>query len=258
MGFDPEEFEGGEELDEEALAEGVARQERSGAVDDIVSMLTGTLPEQADDSYLTDVDRRLEVAQYYRELLRSSLFSEQTTSGGIVEREIRLFIRERLEMLLAIKATQVTPAPSQFSEDEVHVLRILVKEVTKRDAFQSPEKQAAPPTVKRAALPASKEVRRRSPPAGPTMVAVPPPASKPEPSKAPNKRPRKLDSTPAITLKRTVVANDGKDHEIEVQRIQRPSGALPFPSNMELATAAASIGPAQAGAKAASQILNSK
>lgn len=238
--------------DPEPVTSSPEPDDNSTAAADLVTQITsGAPPEPVDDSYLTDVDRRLEVAQYYRELLRSSLFSEDGTSATIVEREVRAFVRSRLEVLLSIRRDKEPPPPSQFSETEVQALKIIIRELMKRpDVFSSTKERkpvapsirqtvvvAEPPVVQKAVAPLPRvtpPTPPRSPVEAPKVVSKPP---EPTPEK---KRPGRKPG-PQTSLKKTVVDRAGEEHEIEVQRIQRPTGAVPFPSNMEAATAVSAM-----------------
>lgn len=272
QGFDENEY-GAPDSPEETPA-AAPKQGPSTAAGDVVSLLTDNEPlEPVDEGYLTDVDRRLEVAQYYRELLRAPLFGETTPSAAIVEREVRLFVRDRLELLLSIKAGAPAPTTSPFTDDELAVLRVLIKQVMMRPGAFSDKPatptvhQAQAPTVNKAALPSKPTplitssfeklvFKTGTPPTGALITSTPPPKRAPKPQ---DKRPAKkaVPAIPAVSVKKTVVANDGESHEIEVQRIQRPAGAVPFPANIELATAAAAASGAQAGARILNSIISS-
>jgi hypothetical protein len=245
--YNPEEFEGAQvDLAATPLEEVAKRRARSANA--LVEALTGSESEdEVDDSYLNDVDRRLEVAQYYRELLRSPLFDLQNQSASIVEREIRAFVKERLETLLSIRDAK--PAPAQFSEEEAKVLRVLIDKVLRTPGAMPPQDHPAPPPlpmVRKA--PAPPENRSATPALFPPRLTPRPVSSRLEEKKR-GRKPKAPVETIATSIKKTVMGNDGKAHEIEVPRIQRPAGAIPFPTNMEAATAAASIAGTQAAAK---------
>src|SRR5437016_108827 len=60
------------------------------------------------DEVMSEAEKRFEVAQYYKLLLRDSLFQNSSEAADIVEAEIRTFIKERLSVLLGVKAAHNT------------------------------------------------------------------------------------------------------------------------------------------------------
>ncbi len=78
---------------------------------------------QTDDfaDQMSEVEKRLEVAQYYRLLLNDSLFQEPTEASLKVEEEVRGFIKSRLGVLLGIKQE----TSDLFSAEEVETLKEL-------------------------------------------------------------------------------------------------------------------------------------
>lgn len=78
---------------------------------------------QTDDfaDQMSEVEKRLEVAQYYRLLLNDSLFQEPTEASLKVEEEVRGFIKSRLGVLLGIKQQ----TSDLFSAEEVETLKEL-------------------------------------------------------------------------------------------------------------------------------------
>src|ERR1022692_3692867 len=77
------------------------------ASENIINQLIGQAlapagAEQPADAYMNDVDMRLEVASYYRELLKAPMFNEATEASLIVEKQIRDFVRNQLGILFGI------------------------------------------------------------------------------------------------------------------------------------------------------------
>lgn len=72
------------------------------------------------DEAMSEAERRFEIAQYYKLLLKDNLFQNRNETADIVENEIRCFIRERLGVLLGVKTAPA--ATSGFTPDQVSVL----------------------------------------------------------------------------------------------------------------------------------------
>lgn len=84
----------------------------------------GVAQEEVNDSYLDEVDTRLEVATYYRELLKAPLFQDSCKASLIVEKEIRDFTHTRLKVLFGIspRPDPITITKSPFNELETSTL----------------------------------------------------------------------------------------------------------------------------------------
>ena len=139
---------------------------------------SGPEPEESD---LSQVDARLEIAMYYRELLRSPLFEENSPASSIVSQEVRDFVKGRLATLMGFGTTSTptiaTPLHSQFSnsecdrvkdffarfgEPEIHALELITTKLIKKPSLIDDKNPPPPrqPTVKPAVAPvASKTVR---------------------------------------------------------------------------------------------------
>lgn len=78
------------------------------------------------EELVSNVDKRLRIAQYFRYILDNQLFGEETTESRIVQNKIRKFAREQVEILFGMRQTPVVAAGgSQFSEEEIGALRAL-------------------------------------------------------------------------------------------------------------------------------------
>lgn len=98
------------------------------------------LPEEElnDDAYLDEVESRLEVATYFRLLLNDSLFKNGTKAAKIVEKEVKTFVKERLALLLNIKRDPVIQH-TDFSVEEVAILKMFISELRKKPSLASPK-----------------------------------------------------------------------------------------------------------------------
>jgi hypothetical protein len=207
----------------------------AGIADRLVANLSAPLEEDAvDDDYMGEVDKRLEVTTYYRELLRGSLFGVDTEASRVVEKEVRRFVRDRVEILLGIRADDAPKAPPfvlPFSEQEVEALKLLAARLIANPSIARPASEKKPePTVRQASAPVTKApptiVRR--PPRPLALPVVTAPAARPD-------EPKSKRGARAQAVKKTVVNPEtGKAVEITKPRVQRPAGALPFPSPQEM------------------------
>jgi len=147
------------------------------------------------DEAMSEAERRFEIAQYYKLLLKDNLFQNRNETADIVENEIRGFIRERLGVLLGVKtAPAVTSgfSPDQVSvlasfaelgEDAPEMLRALMGRINKKM-----DKKANKPVKEQPALKVIKE------PPKPTLRKVQQEEPE-EPVRAPAPRPRQLESS---------------------------------------------------------------
>lgn len=197
------------------------------AAEDVVQRLEQDEREAALDDQLTEVEKRLEVASYYRLLLNDHLFGTMTPAALEVEKEVRSFIRSRLEVLLGIKQ-ETAPAKDVFTEAEVAALKSVASKVLRKPELAEPVKPApAPaPSLRQVASPVAKP-----PPALKKAVKEEAPAvKKAEPVRAePTKRAEKTrEAAPVETGKqrkryKQIVAPDGRTVEIDVT----PPGSSP-------------------------------
>lgn len=202
-------------------------------------------PSEEDESYMTEVDKRLEVAKYFRFLLNSSLFSPPTPESQIVERKIRVFVKDQLHSLLSMGATpSAKEVKLPFSENEIKALKLLATlsetefniikaivnkmtgGITKIDTTKAENTSVTPINTE-----------AKSP-----VVARPTTAPKPiEPPKKKPGRPPKVD---------TVVVVDpitGKEVKAKATGQVKSPGAIPMPTGESL-TAATMMKASQAAA----------
>jgi translation initiation factor IF-2 len=216
---------------------------------------------------MSNVDQRLEVATYFRQLLRQSLFSDASTAARTVERKVRVFVKEQLEILLSLRpeVAPVAVVVPQFDEAEVAALKMVAARLIKK-----PDLAPAVPTVKSVATPLAPRVPTVVPavvvrrpvappavaPAAPTVrPAAPAPTPAPKPARGRPRGPAKpTGKAPVLEEVRLIPHPDNPSVMVETrhQRIQRPKGALPFPSD-NVAMEAAIAASAHRGASAVAQ-----
>ncbi len=243
--FDEEFDTGVDELEDETPPQRVNRQS---AADSMLDQFSDESEEQVEDEepteYMGEVDDRLEIATYYRSLLRNPLFNENTRAAKIVEREHRAFIRERLEILLSIReASTVQPAVSPFTSEEVEGLKILIGQMRKKGMLTTPGTaptptpqpvpQAVTPPVRTAPQPAPV---RRAPTQAPQRQAAPTPKAPVKPAR--QLRRRSEAPPPVVRTEIVTNPNTGKTFERKIQQAQKPAGALPFPRDLAQAVQA--------------------
>lgn len=105
----------------------------------------GSDEEEFDEEFDAEVENRLAVANCFRALLETSLFSHSDKTTRFVERKIRRFVKEELEVLLGMRQETVAAAPiaeSQFTDMEVAALKSVASKI-----ISKPNSFAPPPTV---------------------------------------------------------------------------------------------------------------
>jgi len=163
------------------------------SIDDMMEHI-GTETEQ---SILSDAELRLEQAQLYQMLLKADLFGNvQANLGAVdnVQREIKAFILQRLEILLGmrqqaqnIQQQQIVQVQSPFNELEVRALKDIAFKLTQGKSSE-PEAQTQPVqqlhkvtgTIGSVSLPQQQQVQQTQPlrtaPAAPKAKNGPLPA----------------------------------------------------------------------------------
>lgn len=81
------------------------------------------------DEQMSEAERRLSKASYYRELLNGSLFNGNDIVASEVEREIRDFVRHRLAVLLGVIEAGPTQPLQDLTQKQIVVLRSLADAV---------------------------------------------------------------------------------------------------------------------------------
>lgn len=204
-------------------------------VENLTTVVEAT-PESIDE-HMSEVEKRLEVASYYRMLLNDSLFTDASAAGRTVEAEVRAFIKERLAVLLNIKAPRPEPVEAKlpFNHDQVQALIALANKVIgKPGLIETAPAPARAPAVRRvetvpqpqsSSTPAVRQRRgpAQSQPAIPAAVPAPKPAPKPA-ARKPGER-RYSEHT----------KEDGTKVKLDVTGQVRSPTSLPMPTGPALA-----------------------
>jgi hypothetical protein len=118
--------------------------------------------EEEEDTFgiMNDANLRLEQGRLYQMVLQGDIFADTNADPKAirnVQREIRKFVRERMETMLGIRQEQQameTIISSPFNDLEVTVLKMLASKMSKGETEKEPTKVAAgpglpPPTPKK-------------------------------------------------------------------------------------------------------------
>jgi hypothetical protein len=227
--------------------------------------------DEPDDGYMERVDERLEVTTHYRILLQGSLFDSDTPAARIVEKEVRRFVRNRVEVLLGIKREEAVPAPPPvvlpFSESEIVALKTLAAAAMRSSSFsgaseapkqepqlrkaQTPVPAPTPTVVRKASKPAPVAKTQPAPPSTPPKAPVPAPIPTTTQTKPPKPgKPGKPGRKRGYIKKEVVNPETGETTVITKVEQQNPADRLPWPSaNMftamtEAVASRAPMGPA--------------
>jgi hypothetical protein len=234
-------FEQENGLEETTEAEAQSAQEA--AVDQVVQEMEPEAAAEVSETtdYMSEVLRRLEMAQFYNSILQNPLFTEGSETAEIVEQEIRSFVKERLEILLGMKVAaekvvvqerKPTPADA-LTEPEVQALRMVASKLIRKPelataAVPTPQPPKLAPVVRQAPVP---------PPPAPVvkpasaLIQVRPPVGA-KPGKAKPKAAGKPG--PKAPAQEEVVLKEHPDHpghmvEIHKPKRHKPAGYTPFP-----------------------------
>jgi len=188
---------------------------------------------------LTEVERRLELARYYRMLLSGGLFSGHSAVGRQVELEVRGFVNQRLQVLLGISAEGQVAQEGGFSAEEVKVLKAVAKGLLKKKEPTLNRTRPPPvtpePTLKPVAEPEKPKLKQRKPEPDLTPVAPAPVRGAPDPSPT-NRKQRKALAVGDIIKDGNktyeVVMLDGKlfPKDITGQSVSKDKKPIPMPT----------------------------
>ncbi|SRR6266851_83501 len=220
--------------------------------------------EYADEveNQMSEVEKRLDIAQYYNLILKDNLFEEETESSQTVQNELREFIRGRLAVLLGMKPEEKKaepPPPPLFDQEEVAALKALAARVLKRPDLVAPlapapaKPSSAPPALKKVETATITRPAPRAVAPAPALrksaiqtqsKVIPKPVATRKQAKSTAGRykskaelPPALRDDPAVEVEdgkvfKTVVTEDGKEVRMNITPPARPKpgvGIVPFP-----------------------------
>lgn len=213
------------------------------------SLSEATASEQTSiDALDLECEKRFEIAIYYRTLLKGRLFNEDNEASKIVETEARAFFKERLEVLLGIRAPQAAapmPQPLPFDQEEIAALKAVARRLVRKPELI--EAHPAQPVLRRASIPAPVPQ-----PVMPPRSAQPKPTVK-KPAVAAGPKPAKVTYIPPKEngiVKDTgkIIEKDGKRYKVAVNDLGtafkqditgqgNPATRLPMPTGAMLGQA---------------------
>lgn len=192
---------------------------------------------QSIDDQMSEVEKRLEMAQYYRLVLNDTIFNDppNVEIADRVEGEIREFVRSRMSLLVGVGEEKKPEVLSPFSDaetlalrtiaqpDVIAALKALAAKVLKKPEIldakprtTAPEKPKGPPKE-----PTLKKIVRTAPqgqqPAQPQQQQIqrPPPPGKGKQQKRVFKKVQRVDGT---------------EGDLDVTPPAQPVGVKPFPT----------------------------
>jgi hypothetical protein len=197
------------------------------------------------DNYMSEVDKRLEVASFYRALLKNPLFNGTRDKGSaatVVEKEVRAFCRSRLAVLMGLKPeTSATPTAvsSPFTTEQTEALIAVANKLIANS------RTIPLPVV----MPAEGKgpVVNTVPTGGKPAAKVAPKATiKPKVNKKGPVKPLYVEKEVLDQNGAPVIGSDGKPVVQKKSLVQKPAGMTPFPQDVAAATEAR-LRPASSG-----------
>jgi ribosomal protein S8E len=199
------------------------------------------------DSGLSEVEKRLELASYYRLLLEDSIFDNQSESAQKVNAEIRDFVRGRLEVLVGLRQEVTAPVvvESPFTPEEITALKAVADKVLKIPDIVKHE--PAVPALKKVNAPtAPAKLTKPEPRRGPGRPSQEStdvkPSTQPEPTKnahnSTQAKPKALpegikESVDGRKFKRVTLPT-GEEFDIEVTPQAKSKFAAPTPNKQQM------------------------
>jgi hypothetical protein len=132
------------------------------------------------EDLLCEAERRFAKAKYYEVLIKEPIFEGDSSPTALeVVKEIQTFSRERLSVLLGLRAAATDPA-SVFTAEEIDILKKMAQKLLKRPELGGIAVQP----------PSSPQLKRASAPQSPKPPEVKKPVSQqPKPKEAPKAKP---------------------------------------------------------------------
>jgi hypothetical protein len=190
------------------------------------------------DDQMSEVEKRLEMAQYYRLILNDTIFNEPANVeiADRVEGEIREFVRGRMSLLVGVGEEKKPEVLSPFSDAETLALRTLAqpevvsalkalaaKVLKKPEILDAKPRTATPEKPKVVREPTLKKIIRPAPAAPQVQqeqIRRPPP-TQPQPQRKGKQQGRVMKKVQRV---------DGTEGEVDVTPPAQPVGVKPFPT----------------------------
>lgn len=194
---------------------------------------------QSIDDQMSEVEKRLEMAQYYRMILNDTIFSDPSNVeiADRVEGEIREFVRGRMSLLVGVgEAPKKTEVVSPFSPAEELALRTIAQP----DVVAALKALAAKVLKKPEILDAKPRVVAPEKPKAPVrepslkkIVRTPAAPQQPTPGprqQAPTAAPPSGKGRQQKRVLKKVQREDGSEGVVDVTPPAQPVGVKPFPT----------------------------
>jgi hypothetical protein len=200
---------------------------------------------------MNDANLRLEQGRLYQMILKHDLFGETDADPKAirnVQREIRRFVRERMETMLGIRQEQVlqqTIVSPPFNDMEVTVLKMLASKMSKGATEQTQAAPAPVPAPKKDGITSISGSLRGD--AKPTVISTPTapkPVAKQPVKNAPAQKPQQsalktedsLLQKPIdqMTQEELLAYNQAAEQRTASKYAKKPSGLTPHPSPQQL------------------------
>jgi hypothetical protein len=192
---------------------------------------------QSIDDQMSEVEKRLEMAQYYRLVLNDTIFNDppNVEIADRVEGEIREFVRGRMSLLVGVGEEKKPEMLSPFSDAETLALRTIAQpdvvaalKALAAKVLKKPEILDAKPRVAAPEKP-------KGPPKEPTLKKiVRTPAAPQQPTQrqqqAPTAAPPSGRGKQQKRVLKKVQRVDGTEGEVDVTPPAQPVGVKPFPT----------------------------
>jgi len=189
------------------------------------------------DDQMSEVEKRLEMAQYYRLVLQDTIFNDppNVEVADRVEGEIREFVRGRMALLVGVGEEKKAETPSSpFSDAEILALRTIsqpevvsalkalaAKVLKKPEILDAKPRSVAPEKPKPAREPTLKKIVRNTPQgAQPAQPATRQPTAPAGPTKSRQQK----------RVYKKVTLADGSEGQVDVTPPAQPIGVKPFPT----------------------------
>jgi hypothetical protein len=230
--------------DDGGIDVGGAGIEVEAVAEDFVENMTR---ESTDIANMSEAERRLDIAGYYRQLLRGSIFESNDPGACQVNAELAEFVEGRLQTLLGIRADHrpIAVLKPQFSDDEVASLRrfaamseveltvfwaLLATAARSKSVVGAPPVKAQPAPAK--VVPVQKEMKP-----APTMRRITAPNAVPAPAPptrvgrsaatlAPRARPPSQQPGPAPVRQGPEAASSGPPKPLRMPRGKAMEGVM--------------------------------
>ena len=200
----------------------------SDVIEEVDSPQAQIMPEpEADiDDLMSEAEARMEVASYYRLILRETLFGDDDPNPQIadqVQQEIRKFCQTRMAALMGVGQIE-QKAAKIFTDSEVQTLRTLAQSEVSEALKALAAKVLKKPTILEARpLPAEKP--KAVPKAEPVLRKI---GQKPRPQAAPV-APQRVGKQKKQY--KTVTTEDGREVRMDMTPQAKPVGAIqPIPT----------------------------